>query len=90
MNLSTLEQIAHSNPLLLEELACQCEHVNLVNMDSYGQAVAKDAVRAEQEVHSTQPTLSPVGTIRATGDQSAVDQRLPMAGVRHEIGHDSG
>ncbi len=59
-------------------------------MDSYGQAVAKDAVRAEQEFHSAQPTLLPVGTIKATGDQSAVDQRLPMTGVRREIGHENG
>ena len=54
-----LAQIAHSKPLLLEELGCQREHVNLVNLDSYGQAVVKDDVCAEQEVHSAQPTLSP-------------------------------
>ena len=54
-----LAQIAQGKPLLVDELGCPREHVNLVNMDSYGQAVTKDAVRAEQEVRSAQSAPPP-------------------------------
>lgn len=52
-------QIAQSKRLLLEELGCRREHVNLVNLDSYGQAMAKDVFYTEHEVHGEPPALSP-------------------------------
>ena len=54
-----LAQIAQSKPLLLNELECPRELVNLVNMDSYGQAMTKDAERVEAEVNSAPQATPP-------------------------------
>ncbi len=57
-----LARIAQCKPLLLSELGCQREPVNLVNLDSYGQVAAKNAVCAGSEVHGAQaphPQIEP-------------------------------
>ena len=48
-------EIAKSKASLLEELARACERVNLVNMDSSGQPVAKDGSPTDPEVHGVPP-----------------------------------
>lgn len=53
-----LAQIVQCKPSLLVELGWQRERVNLVNMDSYGQAVATGALGVDRQVRGARPSRS--------------------------------